>query len=127
MNDVVNVQTTAYTTYVTTLTGANTINVGTLAPKIGGLLSGIQGALIITGTTLDTLNLDDTGSLAGANEAGVMAATSANSTINGFNMGTAGGTNSITSLASLPPTLPSVSPTIRSRSRELMWPAPAAR
>ncbi len=91
-NDTVNVQSTASATFVTTLTGANTINVGSLAPNAGGVLDGIQGALTITGTGNDTLNLDDTGSAAGASKTGVLAST----TVNGLNMGTVGGTNSVT-------------------------------
>ncbi len=91
-NDVINVQTTSDVTYVTTQSGSNTIHVGTLAPNTGGVLSGIQGALIIAGTGNDTLYLDDTGTAAGASESGVLAST----TLNGMNMGKAGGTDSIT-------------------------------
>ncbi len=95
-NDIVNVQSTASATFVTTLTGSNTINVGSLAPNTGGLLSGIQGALTITGTGNDTLNLDDTGSVAGVNNTGVLASTNSSSTLDGINMGKIDGTHSIT-------------------------------
>jgi hypothetical protein len=41
-------------------TGVDVINVGTMAPGLGGDLTGIQGPLTITGLGKDTLNLDST-------------------------------------------------------------------
>lgn len=85
--DTVNVQTTSGPTFVTTLTGTNTINVGSTAgitPASPGSLIGIKGALTITGTGSDTLNTDDSG------DAGSSTGTLTNSTLTGLNMGASG-------------------------------------
>ena len=62
-NEVLNIQgTNSHTiTTVNTGSGTNTVNVGSLAPTNGGVLSGIQGSLNIISGGNDTLNLDDTG------------------------------------------------------------------
>ena len=62
-NDNVYVQTTGGTTNVNTGGGTNLIDVGSTAPTLGGTLSQIQGTLNLVAAGLDTLNLDDTGSL----------------------------------------------------------------
>ena len=72
---------------VTTLNtgaGANTINVGSLEPTLGGIVDNIQGALIIQGSGTDTLNVDDTGSTTG--KTGTLTST----TLNGLGMGASG-------------------------------------
>lgn len=58
-----NIQSTnaATVTYVNTGAGADTVNIGSLEPQSGGLLSGIQGALTVAGDGSDTMNVDDTG------------------------------------------------------------------
>jgi len=61
-DDVINVQTTGATTNINTGSGTNTVNVGSLAPATGGIVNGIQGALIVVGSGTDTMNVDDTGS-----------------------------------------------------------------
>ena len=82
--DVVNVESTSSTVNVTTTSGANTINVGTLAPLTGGVLNKIQGALTITGSKSDTINLDDSGDINA--QTGDLTAT----TFTGMGMGAAG-------------------------------------
>src|SRR5580698_6220230 len=85
--DTVNVQTTSSPTFITTLTGSNTINVGSTAgntPASPGSLNGIQAALAITGTGNDTLNTDDSG------DAGISTGTLTSSTLNGLGMGGSG-------------------------------------
>jgi hypothetical protein len=42
--------------------GTNTVNVGSLAPSLGGVLNAIQGSLSITGSGGDKMNVDDSGS-----------------------------------------------------------------
>jgi hypothetical protein len=85
-SDTFNVQSTNSTT-VTTLntgTGADVINIGSLAPGTGGIVSGIQGALIVVGGGNDTMNVDDTGSATG--QTGTLTAT----TLTGLGMGASG-------------------------------------
>jgi hypothetical protein len=82
-NDTFNVQGTSAAT-VTTLntgTGADIVNLGSLAPVAGGVLSGIEGALVIVGGGNDALNVDDTG--ATARITGVLTA----NTLTGLGMG----------------------------------------
>jgi len=85
-SDTFNVQSTSLTTVTTLNTGAgtNVINVGSLAPLTGGVINGIQGALIVVGSGSDTLNVDDTGSTLA--KTGLLTAT----TLTGLGMGTAG-------------------------------------
>lgn len=83
-NDTINVQSTGGTTTVNTGTGANTVNVGSLAPATSGVVSGIQGALIVVGSGSDTMNVDNTGSA--ANQNGTLTAT----TLTGLGMGASG-------------------------------------
>ena len=85
-NDTFNVQSTVSAAVTTLNTGAgnNVINVGSTEPAAGGLLGGIQGSLIIVGSGMDTMNVDDTGD--SANEVGALSAT----TLTGEGMGTAG-------------------------------------
>jgi hypothetical protein len=84
--DIFNVQSTHATTVTTLNTGlgANVVNVGSLAPMTGGIVDGIQGALIIVGGGNDTLNVDDTGSAPA--KTGTLTAT----TLTGLGMGAAG-------------------------------------
>src|SRR5581483_8685767 len=82
-NDTMNVQST-YCGTVTTINtgnGANTINVGSVAPDTGGIVDCIQGSLIIVGSGCDTLNVDDTGSW--TNKTGTLTPT----TLTGLGMG----------------------------------------
>ncbi len=74
-NDVLNVQSTNVTTVTTLNTGlgANTINVGSLAPGTGGVVNAVLGALIIVGSGNDTLNVDNTGDT--TNNSGTLTAT----------------------------------------------------
>ncbi|MDE3068412.1 MAG: hypothetical protein KGJ60_12810, partial [Verrucomicrobiota bacterium] len=85
-NDTFNIQGTNAATVTTLNTGAgvNTVNVGSLAPATGGIVDHIQGALTITGSGADTLNVDDSGS--GANKTGALTPT----TITGLGMGVDG-------------------------------------
>ena len=85
-NDMFNVQSTNVITVTTLNTGAgaNTINVGSLEPTLGGIVDNIQGALIIQGSGTDTLNVDDTGSTTG--KTGTLTST----TLNGLGMGASG-------------------------------------
>jgi hypothetical protein len=66
-NDTFNVRSTSTGTSTTlnTGTGLNTINVGSTAPVPGGIVDGIQGALIVAGNGNDVLNIDDSGSVTG--------------------------------------------------------------
>ena len=63
--DVIAVRTVNGATTVTSA-GGSTITIGTLAPAAGGLLSGVQATLDITGGGDDTLIFDDTGASAAA-------------------------------------------------------------
>jgi hypothetical protein len=83
-NDTINVRATGAATNVNTGTGTNTVNVGSLAPNVGGILDNIQGAVIVTGSGSDTLNVDDTGSA--GSKTGTLTAT----TLTGLAMGTGG-------------------------------------
>ncbi len=81
-----NVQSTFTSTVakLTTGTGTNKVNVGSLVPTTGGIVDNIQGALIIVGSSNDTVNVDDTGS--SASKTGTLTAT----TLTGLGMGAAG-------------------------------------
>ena len=79
-NDVVNVQSIAVPTTVDLGTGADTLNVGSLAPNPGGTLSLVVATLNVVGDGADTLVVDATGD--GRDLAGVMSETS----ITGFGM-----------------------------------------
>ncbi|MDB5291836.1 MAG: hypothetical protein JWL69_3077, partial [Phycisphaerales bacterium] len=59
--DTVNIKSTSAATTVTTGGGASTIIVGSLAPSLGGALSGVNGALTIAGNNSDLLTVDDSG------------------------------------------------------------------
>ena len=63
---------------------ANTINVGSLAPAVGGKVDGIQAALVVNGGGADTMNVDDTGST--IPKTGTLTGT----TLTGLGMGSAG-------------------------------------
>ena len=71
---------------VTTYTdaGTNTVDVGRLTPATNGVVSPIQGALMINGSGSDILNVDNTGSAAAGS--GTLTAT----TLTGLGMGAAG-------------------------------------
>ncbi len=85
-NDTFNIQSTnsATATMLNTGAGTNTVNVGSLAPTIGGIVNTIQGALTVVGSGADTMNVDDTGST-GA-KTGILTAT----TLTGLGMGAGG-------------------------------------
>jgi len=85
-NDIFNVRSTNATTVtaLNTGAGANTVNVGSLMPAGGGMVDGVQGALLIIGGGNDTLNVDDTGSTAAVT--GTMTATA----LTGLGLGAGG-------------------------------------
>jgi hypothetical protein len=85
-NDTFNVRSTnsATTTTLNTGGGTNVVNVGSLASSTGGIVNNIQGALTVTGSGSDTLNVDDTGSTTA--KTGALTAT----TLTGLAMGTDG-------------------------------------
>jgi acrosin len=83
-NNTLDIQGTGGITNLSTGRGINTINVGSLAPLTGGLLSGIEGALTVTGSGSDTMNVDDTGSTAATTGTLTPAA------LTGLGMGTGG-------------------------------------
>ncbi len=58
----INVQSTNSPTHITTLSGIDIINIGSLAPATGGILDNIQGSVTVIGDGSDILNVDDTGS-----------------------------------------------------------------
>jgi acrosin len=61
-DDTVNVQTIGAATTVNAGEGADTINVGSLAPAVGGTVNAIDAPLTVNGNGgIDTLNVDDTG------------------------------------------------------------------
>ena len=74
-SDTVNIQSTdAATTVNTATSGTNTVNIGSLAPGVGGIADNIRGALTVAGSGGGTtVNVDDTGS-AGA-KSGTLTAT----------------------------------------------------
>ena len=82
-NDTFNVQGTSAATVRTLNTGAGAdiVNLGSLAPVAGGVLSGFEGALVIVGGGNDALNVDDTGDA--ARNSGVLTA----NTLTGLGMG----------------------------------------
>jgi hypothetical protein len=82
--DTVNVQAVHGMTTVNTQAGQDTINVGSMAPAVGGTVNQIAAALIVNGGdgNPDTLNVDDTGDAAA--NSGVLTAT----TLTGLGMGT---------------------------------------
>ena len=83
-DDTFNVQSTSAATILNTGSGANIVNVGSLSPDVGGIVDNIQGALTITGSGSDTLNVDDTGSE--GDKTGTLTAT----TLIGLGMGESG-------------------------------------
>ncbi len=109
-NDTVNVQTTAAALNINTGTGVNTVNLGSLAPATGGVVDQLQGAITVTGSGADILNVDDTGStlaktgsltstqLTGLGSGGVTY--SGLSTLN-ISLGSGGNTFTITTTATL--------------------------
>ena len=65
-NDTFNIQTIGNAVSVSTGAGDDTINVGSQAPLVGGLMDGIQAALVIDlGLGTDTVAVDDTGDTTG--------------------------------------------------------------
>jgi hypothetical protein len=61
-SDTVNVQATTGPTYVSAPSGNTTVNVGSLAPVVGGIVDHVSGLLTYTGGSgSDVLNVDDTG------------------------------------------------------------------
>ena len=64
--------------------GANTVNVGSVAPALGGVLAGVQGPLTLLGGGQDTLNVDDSGDAMAST--GVLSPT----VLSGFGMGASG-------------------------------------
>ena len=90
--DTVNVRATGGTTTVNTGGGTNIINVGSTAgvsPVAAGVVDNIKGALTVTGSGSDTLNVDDTGSTMVKTSTG-LAGTMTGTSLNGLGMGTAG-------------------------------------
>ena len=81
-NQTVNIESTAAgsTTSVTTTAGTNVINIGSKAPQTGGITNNIQGALAVSGTGNNTMNIDDTGNAAAVN------GTLTNTTVSGLGM-----------------------------------------
>ena len=66
-DDTFNIQSTnsAATTTLTSGAGCNVITVGSLAPATGGMVNDIFGVLVIVGHGSDTLNVDNSGDVAG--------------------------------------------------------------
>jgi acrosin len=83
-NTNINLQRAAGAVSINTLAGSYTINIGSLAPAVGGIVNNIQGAVNVTGDGNVTLNIDDTGSTA-ANTG-----TLTSSALTGLGMGAAG-------------------------------------
>ena len=82
--NLINIQATGAVTNVQTSSGANTINIGSLAPALNGITNGIQGAVYISGSGSDTLNIGDTGSK--NSQTGYLTST----TLTGLDMGALG-------------------------------------
>ena len=82
-DNVINVQSTNGTTTVNMGTGS-VVNVGSLAPGTGGVLSTIESELIVTGQGDDTMNVDNSGDT--APESGTLTAL----TLTGFGLGESG-------------------------------------
>lgn len=57
----ISVDATGATTTIGDAAGSSNILIGSTAPTVGGLLSGIKSPLTVTGNANDTLTLDDTG------------------------------------------------------------------
>ena len=68
-NDTLNIRSTNSTTFtaLNTGAGANIVNIGSNEPSGGGVTSGIQGYLTITGSGNDTMNVDDSGDTTNSN------------------------------------------------------------
>ena len=66
-NDLFNVQGTnaGATTVLTTGGGMNTINVGSTASGVGSVVDNVQGPLVLIGSGVDILNVNDSGSTVG--------------------------------------------------------------
>jgi hypothetical protein len=92
-NDIINIRSTGAVTNVNTGAGTNTVNIGSLAPSANGIVNNIQGALTVTGSGSDVMNVDDTGSTSA--KSGTLTST----TLTGLAMGASGITYS--GLASL--------------------------
>ena len=80
----INVQSTNGPTNITTLSGIDIINIGSLAPTTGGILDNIQGSVTVVGDGSDIMNVDDTGSTKA--KYGVLT----NNRLYGLNMGAPG-------------------------------------
>ena len=72
-------------TTITTRSGIDTINIGSLAPATGGNLNNIQAPVTVLGDGSTTMNVDDTGSN------GPEAGTLTSATLSGLGMGGPGG------------------------------------
>jgi hypothetical protein len=81
--DTVNIQSDSASLAVAPGGGHNTVNIGSNAPAAGGVLSSINSAVTVTGTGIDTLNLDDSGDTTTRN-----AATLTGSTVTGLGAAT---------------------------------------
>ena len=71
-------------TTITTLSGVDYINIGSIAPVLGGIVDYIQGPVVVAGDGLDIMNVDDSGNPLGKR------GTLTSSTLTGLNMGPAG-------------------------------------
>jgi hypothetical protein len=82
----INLQSTNGPTTITTQSGSDTINIGSLAPATGGTLNGIHGAVTVVGEpgSNTTVNVDDTGSM------WTTSGTLTSSALTGLGMGAAG-------------------------------------
>jgi hypothetical protein len=81
-NDIFNIRGITGGTTIDTGAGSNVINVGSLQPASGGVVSALVGRLTVVGAgASDTLNVDDTG------DAGAATVTMTGSTITGLGMG----------------------------------------
>ena len=72
-NDTVNVRAVGGPTMIVTGTGADVVNIGSLEPVAGGILTGIAAGLTVLGSGNATVNADDTGNMAG--DTGTLTAT----------------------------------------------------
>jgi hypothetical protein len=73
-DDVLNIQADSATLTLAAGLGHNVVNLGSNAPAVHGNVAGITAAVTVTGTGIDTLNIDDTGD-ATVRSAGLLTAT----------------------------------------------------
>lgn len=83
-NNTINIQNTSARTNINTSSGSNMIYIGSKSPALNGVVNGIQGAIYITGSGTDTLNVGDTGSQ--NSKTGYLTSTM----LTGLNMGASG-------------------------------------